>query len=158
MLSCTASHEFYMCKVVFSVPCVECNSLPYLNSTLARGIVINPVEILVCQMAQKEYPALVQCRQQFERHSDRSVFPVFHFSPQLLIVRFYNRSVFSNRQFHADIGVHVTVCEVMYNLSYGPAVLTIGFVESTFTELFDNFFQLFRKIRYLPDVSERIQV
>ena len=86
------------------------------------------------------------------------MFPVFCFSPQLLLVRFYNRSIFSDCQFHTDIGIHVTVGEVVYNLSHRPAMLTVGFVQSAFTELFDNFFQLFRKICNLPDVSERIHI
>ena len=151
-------HQFHMCKVMFTMPGIERDSLSQLNSTLAGRIVIHFVKIFIGQVTQKEYPALVQSGQQFERHTGRAMLPVFRFGPQLFFIRFYNRSVFGNRQFHTNISVDMAVGEVMHDLPYRPAMLTIGFVKCTLTEFFDNFFQFFRKIRYLPDVSERIQI
>ena len=86
------------------------------------------------------------------------MFSVFRFGPQLFLIGFYNRSILRYRQLHANIGINVTVGKMVYNLPHRPAMLTIRFVKSTLTELSDNFFQLFRKTCYLPDLSERIQI
>ena len=90
---------------------------------------------------------MVQGIEKFDGIFNGTVLTVLRFCPALFLVRLDNRSVFSNRQFHSDIGIHMAVCQVVNNLSGCPAILAVRFVEFTTFEFFDNFFYVFGKGR-----------
>ena len=88
-----------------------------------------PEIIRTRQSPQHDLPAFVQTLEQAERDLDRAGFRLRKFRPLLFGVGLYRRVLFGEGEFESDVGVHVTVREVMNNLADSPALGPVRRVE-----------------------------
>ena len=92
----------------------------------------------------------------FKRQFDWAFFAIFGFGPAAFFIRFDDGRLFRHSQFHADVGVHVAVGDVVYYLAGRPAAAAIRFVQITAFQAFQCFFQVFGQSRDQPYVAAGI--
>ena len=102
--------------------------------------------------AEQRDPALVQRRQQIERHRDRGAH-LRCLGPVLFLVCLDRRGVFGEPPLEAHVGIHVAVGEVMRHLAHRPPAGAIRRVELRIVEAGDRAAEVHRRRGDLLDAA-----
>src|SRR5512135_3183626 len=110
-------------------------------------------EILRLHGAEEYDPAVMETLQQRQRRFDGCRSPICHLRPEILIVWFDRRLLLRDSQFEADVGIHMTVGNVMCDLTACPSAFTIGDVELLIGQSADGLAKLCGRFCDLLDQS-----
>ena len=113
--------------VVLAVPSVEGDIAIEVDGAEFRMLKL-ALEVRRFHVTEYDRPPLVQRIDERERNIDRE-FGVGKIRPCLLIIRLHQWLCFGERKFEADVGVHVTVGDVMNELADCPTLGTIRRIE-----------------------------
>ena len=123
--------------MMIAMPCVQCDEHVERHATVFRMYQATR-EVVGLHGAQNGVQSRVQRGEHADRDERRDLANVGQEAPCVLIVRFDRRIDFGEGKLDADVRIGVTVGNVMHQLAYGPAAVTIGRVERCVIESTDG--------------------
>jgi hypothetical protein len=114
--------------VVAGMPGVECDGFGERLAAVI-GVFVAALPLVAGEGAEEDGPAGVEALDEVEGGVYRGSARVVELGPEFFVVALDHRPFFSEGEARADVGIHVTVGNVVDELADGPAAFTVGRVE-----------------------------